>query len=228
MARDTGGELFQNTNDLAAAMARMLRRTERHLPAELPARGLAQDGSFHPLKVRLKGAPRGARVHHRAGYYAPDPAARRPLEQRLRAAAAILGGEEGGDLPLSALALPLPRGGGGGAAARRGGRAGAAGRPRRAALAVEIYAYALGAEGAVAGFLTQRLDLDLAKVADELRASGLKFYGELELPPGAYTLRVLVRTRRRGAHALRSVPVEVPAAPQLSPPLFVAAAGGGS
>ena len=232
MARDTGGELFQNTNDLAAAMARMLSATSVTYLLAFQPEGLAQDGTFHPLKVRLKGGPRGARVYHRAGYYAPDPLrVVRPLEQSLTSAAEILSGEEGGNLPVSALALALPLPGAAGKAVvpllvEVDGPALLAGHVGPA-MSVEIYAYALGTEGSVDGFLTQRLELDLTKVADELRASGLKFYGELELPPGSYKVRLLVKNAQMGgAHALRSLPVEVPAAPQLSPPLFVAAAGG--
>ena len=232
MARDTGGELFQNTNDLSAAMARMLAATSVTYLLAFQPEGLAEDGTFHPLKVRLKGGPRGARVYHRAGYYAPDPLrVVRPLEHSLTSAAAILSGEEGGNLPVSALAIPLPLSGAAGRAVvpllvEVDGPALLAGHVGPA-LALEIYAYALGTEGSVDGFLTQRLELDLTKVEDELRASGLKFYGELELPPGSYEIRLLVKNAQMGgAHALRSVPVEVPAAPQLSPPLFVAAAGG--
>ena len=95
-------------------------------------------------------------------------------------------------------------------------------------LALEIYAYALDARQAVRGYLTQRVDLDLAQVEAALRAGGLKFYGELALPPGAYTVRLLVRAPG-GADVLRSLPVEVPAAgagPMVSPPLFPAAETG--
>ncbi len=35
---------------------------------------VAVDGSYHRLKVRLTGGPRGAKVIHRPGYYAPDAA----------------------------------------------------------------------------------------------------------------------------------------------------------
>ena len=232
MARDTAGELFQNTNDLSAAMARMLAATSVTYLLTFQPEGLPQDGSFHPLKVRLQGAPRGARVSHRAGYYAPDPLrVVRPLEHSLTSAAEILSGEEGGNLPVSALALALPLPGAAGKAVvpllvEVDGPALLAGHVGPA-LALEIYAYALGTEGSVDGFLTQRLELDLNKVEDDLRASGLRFYGELELPPGSYEIRLLVKNAQMGgASALRSVPVEVPAAPQLSPPLFVAAAGG--
>jgi VWFA-related protein len=227
MAHYTGGELYERFNDLAAAMGKMLDGTSVTYLLSFQPDGLAHDGAFHEIEVRLKGGPRGAKVHHRAGYFAPDP--RRPpdpLEQRLRTAAAILGGDEGGSLPVAALAVPLPSGPlplllevDGPALL-----AGHAGGP----LALEIYAYALDARQAVRGYLTQRVELDLAQVEAALRAGGLKFYGELALPPGAYTVRLLVRAAG-GADVLRSLPVEVPAAgagPMVSPPLFPAAEAG--
>ncbi|HVF60455.1 MAG TPA: VWA domain-containing protein [Thermoanaerobaculia bacterium] len=236
LAHYTGGELYQNFNDLGAAMGKMLDRTSVTYLLSFQPEGLLANGAFHNLEVRLKGAPRGARVHHRAGYFAPDPLrAVHPLEQRLLAAADILGGEEGGTLPVSALAVPLPGGGAAQAAVplllEIDGPALLEGHVGRS-LALEIYAYALDREQAVRGFLTQRVDLDLEKVEPQLRAGGLKFYGELALPPGAYTLRLLVRNAQSGARRLASLPVEVPAAvaeagagPLVSPPLFLASGG---
>ncbi|HEX5758041.1 MAG TPA: VWA domain-containing protein [Thermoanaerobaculia bacterium] len=227
MAHYTGGELYQNFNDLGTAMGKMLERTSVTYLLSFQPASLATDGAFHPLEVRLKGVRRGARVHHRAGYFAPDPRrAVHPLEQRLLIASEILGSEEGGALPVSALAVPLP-----GEPGRSvvplllevDGPALLAGHVGRS-LALEIYAYALDRQQAVGGFLTQRVDLDLEKVEPELRARGLKFYGELALPPGSYTLRLLVRNAQSGAKGLRSLPLEVAAAaaePVLSPPLFL-------
>jgi len=238
-AQGTGGAFYESFNDLEAALGRMLERTSVTYILTFQPDGLAHDGAFHPLTVRLKGAAaRGAHVHHRAGYYAPDP--RRPLdplEERLKAAAEILGGEQGGTLPVSALAVPLPGAGApavvpllldvDGPALLAGGAAGPSpAGPSTRTLGLEIYAYALDRHQAVRGFLTQRLDLDLEQVEDELRAGGLRFYGELELPPGRYTLRLLVRDAKSGAKALRSLPLEVPAAAAggllVSPPLFLA------
>ena len=231
MARDTGGELYQNSNDLAATMADMLARTSVTYLLSFQPEALPYDGSFRPLRVRLKGGPRGAQVSHRAGYYAPDPArVARPLERTLLTAEEILGSEEGGSLPIAALAVPLP----GGALpllVEIEGPALLFGH-QGPALEVEIYAYALDGAGSVRGFLTQRVNLDLEKVREALGAGGLKFYGDLALPPGAYTVRLLVRNAQSGARALRSLAVEVPAAgadaaaaPFVSPPLFADAAG---
>lgn len=75
---------------------------------------------------------------------------------------------------------------------------------------IEIYAYALTPEGAVRDFLTQTLRLDVATWGERVFSSGIKLVGHLELPPGAYSLRVLafdVATQRFG---LRTQPLVVP------------------
>ncbi|HXT22093.1 MAG TPA: VWA domain-containing protein, partial [Thermoanaerobaculia bacterium] len=64
MAKSTGGDLYENFNDLSSAMGQMLRRTGvtyvlTFQPGKLPA-----DGEFQKLRVELKNA-RGARVVHR-------------------------------------------------------------------------------------------------------------------------------------------------------------------
>ena len=76
MAHYTGGELYERFNDLGAAMGKMLERTSVTYLLSFQPEELAHDGAFHNLQVRLKGGPRGAKVSHRAGYFAPDP--RRP------------------------------------------------------------------------------------------------------------------------------------------------------
>jgi hypothetical protein len=97
---------------------------------------------------------------------------------------------------------------------------------------VEIYVYAVDGKGQVSDYLAQTLSLDLLKVEAKLLQAGLKFYGHLELPPGSYKARVLVRNGRTGAHGLRVVPVEVPASagaapadPKPQPPFFPEAKG---
>jgi hypothetical protein len=81
----------------------------------------------------------------------------------------------------------------------------------------------------VQDFLTQTLGLDMAKVEGTLRQSGLKFFGHLELPPGKYSIRTLVRNGNTGSYGLRILPLEVPAAteagPVLLPPFFPEAPG---
>jgi VWFA-related protein len=80
-----------------------------------------------------------------------------------------------------------------------------------AALPAEIYAYAIDSAGAIQDFFSQSLRFDLAKAGPALRGGGLKFFGHLDLPPGEYNVRVLVRNGATGAYGLRSQPLVVPA-----------------
>jgi VWFA-related protein len=229
MARDTGGELVESSNDLAGAMAGILDRTSvTYVLSFAPEK--AKDGTYHKLRVELKNAPRGTRVAYRAGYFSPKPYGQlNPLEKLFEASSRLMGGEAAGAIPGAVMAAPFRAEGGkayvpvlieADGAALLGGLSG--GQPP-ATLPVEIYAYALDAGGAIQDFLYQSLGLDLAKAPPGLRQAGLKFFGHLDLPPGEYSLRTLVRNGISGAFSLRVLPLTVPAfgqGPALLPPLF--------
>lgn len=148
-------------------------------------------------------------------------------------AATVLRAEEGGGLGVAALAVPLP---GAAVPAPRpaDGAAAAPGPPRvpvplfveidgasfletnqaevagSAVVRVEVYAYALTAAGGVAGHLTEAFAVDAGAIGEAVWEAGLRFYGRLDLPPGDYTLRVLVRNARSGAGGLTATAVTVP------------------
>jgi VWFA-related protein len=223
LARDTGGDLYENFNDLSAAMGKMLDRTGVTYVLTIQPE-MQPDGAYHPLRVELKGGPRGARVNHRPGYYAPRPFAQRSrFEKMILTAGQVLVGEEGGQVQTSVLAVPLPR---------------SLADPESTAdvpviiaidgpsllhlhegndLPTEIYVYAMDDKGQVRDHFAQTLSLDLPKVDTRLLQAGLKFYGHLELPPGSYKARVLVRNGRTGSHGMRVVPIEVPESRQAGP-----------
>ncbi|MES1242046.1 MAG: VWA domain-containing protein [Acidobacteriota bacterium] len=227
MAKGTGGELYENFNDLSAAMGKMLERTSVTYVLAVQPESVKQDGAYHKLRVELKNGKNG-RVIHRPGYYAPRPMAQQnPMEKLLSAASEVMGGEESGSVSAAVMAAPFRVAGTDSAyvpvvievdgptllAGKQGGT-----------LPTEIFVYAMDQGGGVQDFLTQTLGLDMAKVEGQLRQSGLKFFGHLELPPGKYSIRTLVRNGNTGAYALRIVPLEVPAAteagPVLLPPFF--------
>jgi VWFA-related protein len=228
LARETGGELYENYNDLSGAMGQMLKRTSVTYVLTVQPEDLKLDGAYHRITVALKNPPRGTRVVAKPGFYAPKPFAQRnPLERMLDAADSIVGGVPGGTIATSVLAAAFrPASGtaayvpvlievdGPGLLADQTGDV----------APTEIYAYALDGTGAVRDFFSQNLGLDLAKVGPQVKKSGLKFFGHLDLPAGDYSLRVLVRNGKTGAYGLRVVPVQVPvfqaAGPVLLPPFF--------
>ncbi len=158
---------------------------------------------------------------------------------RVETAALLMSGQEGGTIPLATLVLPLP---------------GPPGIPRpRVAVLLEmdgaevvagqttdvlrlevcLYAVTLpaagGAGGRVAGSRMDTVEIDLSRLGPDLEKSGLKYAGELKLPPGEYALRALVRNAGTGEVGLRSIPVTIPDFGQrrglLLPPLFPEPAG---
>ncbi len=231
LANETGGTFFRQTNNLGEAMERMLQASRLTYVLTFQADEVPPDGAFHQLRVELKGAPRGARLTHRAGYYAPLAAERRSVgERRFRAAELIVSGEERSEIPLAVLATPFT------GAEERGyvpvvievaGPAVAAEKSGDTA-ALELYAYAFDGEGRVQDFFAQQLQLDAERTATAT-AGGLRFVGDLQLPPGEHVLRLLVRGGATGKTTLRVVPLTVPSperiAKRLLQPFFIAGDG---
>jgi VWFA-related protein len=229
MAKSTGGELYENWNDLGGAMGAMLRRTSVTYVLTLQPEDLKLDGAYHKISVELKNAPSGSRVVVKPGFYAPLPFAQKnPLERLLNAADAIVGGTESGAISMSVLAAPFHLDDGPTAyvpVVMEIDGASLLANQQGEVAPTEVYAYALDAAGGVRDFFSQTLGLDLQKVGPQLKASGLKFFGHLDLPPGDYSVRAMVRNGKTGAYSLRVVPVRVPAftqagGPYLLPPLF--------
>ncbi|MEM9597763.1 MAG: VWA domain-containing protein, partial [Acidobacteriota bacterium] len=231
LARETGGEVFRNFGDLGTAMERMLDKTSVTYLLVFRADGVKADGAFHPIRVKLAGRSKGADLLHRSGYLAPSDAEEEDGSRRLGTAEMLLSGEDSGDLEVAALV-----------AAFRGSPELAEGKslvtawfevPGKDLLAsatgdtlqLEVYAYILDRESEIHDFFSQNLSLDLSKVGDRLGGSALKLYGDFDLAPGAYDLRLLIRDPASGRHALRGYPFAVnpfvDGAARLLPPFFL-------
>ncbi len=233
MANETGGEFFRNYNDLSVAMGTMLERNSVTYLLAIQPEDLKLDGKPHKLKVKLKSDSRGVTLVHRPGYYAPKPYSEQSgMERRIATAGLVLGGAQGGRIGASVLAAPFEDVAGGRAYVPvliEIDGAGLMGSRKSGVLPTEIYAYALDTSGGVRDTFSQVLGLDLDKVGPALAQSGFKFWGDFELPPGEYVVRVLVRNSESGDLGLRVVPITVPdlsaAQSALLPPLVPEAPG---
>ncbi len=225
MAKGTGGELYESFNDLTVAFNQLLQRTGVTYLLSIEPDRLQPEGEYHRLRVELRKPLRGVRVVYRPGYFLPKTYLEQTsLEKLLETANLVMSGEENDAVGIAALATPFR-----GADEKAyvpvlievdGGTLFAGQQPPM--LGVEIYLYALDATGAVHDFVTQTVGLDLAKAGTGLRSTGLKFFGHLDLLPGDYSLRILVRNGASGRSGLRVVPLHVPAfgtEPVLLPPL---------
>ncbi len=230
MAHETGGELFRNANNLRDPLNEVLEQTSVTYLLTFERSDLKPDGSFHRLRVKAK-LPPGARLSHRAGYYAPRPFKELdPLEKNLLAADQIASAAPQRDLAVDVLAAPfratagqayvpvIIEAGGGSLLA------GMTGKEKK--LNVEIYAYVSDDKGRMLDFFNRRmgLDLDKGKGRQAILEAGLKYYGHFDLEPGTYHVRVLVRNADTGRTGVETVPVTVPtygAQPVLLPPFFM-------
>jgi VWFA-related protein len=214
-AKSTGGELFENFNDLGQAMGQMLDRTSVTYVLSFQPDKLEWNGDFHRLKVELSGdQARGARVVARPGYYAPKPYTQRsPMERMLDAQSQVVAGDEAGSLDMAVLAAPFQM------PTERAyvpvlievnGKTLLAGK-QGPTLPAEVFVYAFDSNGVIQDYISQNLGFEVAKVQPVLMQSGFKFFGHLELPPGDYSLRALVRNGTTGESGLRILPLHVPA-----------------
>lgn len=83
LAHETGGESYENFNDMDEAMGLLLRKSQVTYLLAFSADDIPRNGRFRRLRVRLVNVQPGARVVHRPGYYAlPPPAADPPVGPR--------------------------------------------------------------------------------------------------------------------------------------------------
>jgi VWFA-related protein len=191
LARPTGGQVFQNSNDLKTDFDRMLHAQE--VVYVLAFHGPSNNaGKYHDLKVKLVNA--AGRLNYRTGYY--EEGGETVTERALTTAEVIINDVPQSDVHVAAFAAPFPSRNGNsqvpvildlnGADLAREAKGGAA--------SAEIFVYAFDSEGVVRDRLYQRLRMDMAKVGDRLRGSGVRYYGTLVLPPGTYAVKSFVRT----------------------------------
>jgi VWFA-related protein len=189
ISRPTGGEVFQNSNDLKNNFARMLRAQE--VVYVLAFQGPSgSSGKFHDLKVKLVNA--SGRINYRTGFY--ESGGETSTERALTTAEVIVNDIPQDDVHVAAFAAPFPAGNGNsqvpiildinGADLMKEARGNMA--------AAEVFVYAFDDEGVVRDRLYQRLTFDIRKVGDRLK-TGVRYYGTLVLPPGSYAIKSLVR-----------------------------------
>jgi VWFA-related protein len=235
LASGTGGEVFRNDNDLAAQLQALVTRTSLVYVLAFRPEKTGKEGTFHELKVKVKA--RGARVSARAGYYEKKGFKLfSPLERSLSAADVIANEIAVSDIPARVLAIPFPQ--------EEAGRIRAVvpvlveipgdrflARQSGDRTAAELYVYASDSENRLQDFFVQSVGIDLAANSEKLRKAGLKYAGQISLPPGDYRLRVLVRNSETGRAGLTVQSLHVPTfaagQPYLVSPIFLEPANGG-
>lgn len=227
VANETGGQLYEDANDFGHELRKVMdSSTVTYLLSFQPSK-LRNPGEEHRLKVKVSGVS-GATVSHRMSYIEPRPYGElHPIEKNLLAADRIATATIENDLDMNVLAVPFRANEDeayvpviveiDGASLLEG--------QQGENLVVELYAYATDDKGRMRDFFTQLVTLNLAGRRDQLAATGLKYYGHLQLGPGSHLVRVLARNAETGLTGLRTADVDIPVyadrRPQLLPPFFI-------
>jgi VWFA-related protein len=194
VSRPTGGEVFENSNDLHADFDRLLRQQEVvyvlgfHTSDNLP-------GAFHNVSVKLVNVPPGSRAVYAAGYY--ERGRDNPVERALTNAQIIINDLPQSDLRVNVLATAFPPAGGKPAQVPVIIDINGADLMRETGTIIggaDVFIYAFDTAGVVRDRLYDRVTIEVAKVGEKVRASGIRYYGTLMLPPGSYAVKALVRT----------------------------------
>jgi len=217
LANETGGVLMENELDLSRAMGRILEQTSVTYVLTFESPPPAQGGAFRRLRVELapgSAVPDGARVFHRAGYFTPEPFGEMGREERRAATAElVLSGQAVDDIASRELISPE--------AALSDDRmrvsvlfdvdARSLLESRNwQATRVEVLAYAFHDSGRVAASWGREFFLTPDVVVKVTRAGSLLFQGDLEVAPGNYEVRSVVRNVDDGRVALHTYRLRVP------------------
>ena len=222
ITRPTGGTVFQNSNDFESTFARMLEAQEVVYLLGFNARSGSKPGKFHSLKVKAK-VP--GRVTHRAGYFEPSDRMSN-LEKTISLSEILMTDRPVNDVGMSVATTTLP---------------GAFIEKARVPVVVELpgakflegvagdgvtanlFIYAFDEKKQVKDNLAQRIALDVSDDVETVRAGGIRYFGTLQLPPGNYTIKAIVRVEESGRIGFVRTEVRVPEFEQATvmQPLFL-------
>ncbi len=210
IANETGGRLFENSNKLQEELEQMVEESAVTYLLTVRPEVTGEDGEYHAIKVKAN-LPRGARLTHRKGYFEPRPFKEMdPIERGLLASDAIAAGHAVDDVKIDVLVAAFHAG------AETGyvpviievdGESLLEGHEGDQ-MPVEFFTYVNDSNGEMKDFFTQLVTLNVGG-SRGFDGKGLKYYGHLDLEPGDYLVRVLVRNAETGRTGVQAVPVTV-------------------
>jgi VWFA-related protein len=211
LAADTGGRAFTDANDFGEAFARVQRDLSAYYLIGYSSTNPARDGRFRRIQVRI--ARRGARVEARAGYYAERDFAntnRRDREAQLedQLAAAV----SATDIPMvvgtgwfrqAAERFTVPI-----AVAIPGSAIPVAEGSDKVTL--DVRGIVRDEQGRSVGRLRETMEVPAPGGAKTLAGKQVLYQSSVLLPPGRFTVKVVVRENASGTVGSFEAPVIVP------------------
>jgi VWFA-related protein len=210
LAVDTGGRAFSDTNDFGAAFNRLRRDMSAYYLLGYTSRNNAQDGRFRRIQVRVKNE--GLRVEARAGYYATrDFAHTAKTDRETQLQEQLWAAVSSTDLPVIVsasffrltpekyyvpIALAVP----GSAVPVPAGKDKAV---------LDILGEVRDERGFPVGRIRQTMEIP-AEASATLAGKQVLYQSGVTLPPGRFSVKVVVRENGSGTMGSFEAPIAIP------------------
>ena len=214
LASDTGGKAFLDSNDFGDAFARVQRDMSAYYLLGYSTQNLAKDGRFRQIRVRLRKPGANFRVEARGGYYADrDFAHTAKTDRETQLQEQLFSAVSATDLPLlvnagffrlagdryyvpismavPGSAVPLPA------------------EKDKDKVALDVLGVVQDEQGRPVGRMRQTIQLPPGSVGT-LNAKQILYQSAVTLPPGRFSVKVVVRENTSGLMGSFEAPVVVP------------------
>lgn len=214
LASDTGGKAFMDSNDFGDAFARVQRDMSAYYLLGYNSANTAKDGRFRRIRVRLKKSIPGARVEARAGYYADrDFAHTATGDRETQLQEMLFAAVSATDLPVlvnagffrlaadryyvpismavPGSAIPIPQ------------------EKDKDKIALDVLGIVQDEQGRPVGRIRQTMKLPPGSVG-ALTSKQVLYQSAVTLPPGRFSIKVVVRENTSGLMGSFEAPVIVP------------------
>jgi VWFA-related protein len=214
LASDTGGKAFMDSNDFGEAFARVQRDMSAYYLLGYNSANTAKDGRFRRIRVRLKNPPAGTRLEARQGYYADrDFAHTANTDRETQLQEMLFSAVSATDLPVLVNAgyfrlaadryyVPI-------AMAVPGSAVPIPAEKDKDKIALDVLGVVQDEQGRPVGRIRQTIKLPPGSVGT-LTAKQILYQSAVTLPPGRFSIKVVVRENTSGLMGSFEAPVVVP------------------
>jgi VWFA-related protein len=214
LASDTGGKAFMDSNDFGDAFARVQRDMSAYYLLGYNSANTAKDGRFRRIRVRLKNPIAGARVEARQGYYADrDFAHTANTDRETQLQEMLFSAVSATDLPVLVNAgffrmapdryyVPISM-------AVPGSAVPIPAEKDKDKIALDVLGVVQDEQGRPVGRIRQTMKLPPGSVGT-LTARQILYQSAVTLPPGRFSIKVVVRENTSGLMGSFEAPVIVP------------------
>ena len=213
LADATGGQFFHNDNGLFEGFRQLVAQPEYIYILGFSPQNLKLDGSRHGLKVALK-SPKGVDLQARRAYYAPKGAANPEAQAKEEIQEAVFSRDEMLDLPVD-LSLQYARAGG--TSVKLNVLAKVNLKQLRFRKAddrnlniLTVVSTVFDRNGNFVAGIQRIVDLRLRDQTLESLSSGITVKTTLDITPGSYLVRLVVRDSEGQTMSARNGVVEIP------------------